>query len=210
MESFEQAIWKELFFISISLATFMFVYVCIYTGTISFWHILGMTAGTSGIFLAISFSLSSFAYFFDFLDRQLIYRKYCGLLGYYLAVVYAMLASIQKPDFYVFGFFKNFWTVDIALGFVAMSIFTLMAFVSQKGMPARLGSRIWKNILRLGYFAYALLVIRGFILDWSLWQVFWQSPGLLSPRMILTILGTLVLFFRFTFLVHSLWKKKDV
>jgi DMSO/TMAO reductase YedYZ heme-binding membrane subunit len=114
----------------------------------------------------------------------------------------------MNVPFYILGFFDHFFTPDIFLGFTAMSIFTVTALISNKSSMVFLGPKLWKRILQFGYLAYGLLVIRGAILDYSLWISFLSGEMFfLTVRMLLTALGTIVLLFRFSALIHSCFKK---
>lgn len=167
-------------------------------------------AGTSGILLAMSFSLSSFSYYFNFLDSKVAYRKQLGLMGYFLALGYAVFTATQRPELYLYSFPGNILTIEVGLGAVAMAIFTLMAIVSNNRAAHLLGGRTWKGILGLGYIAYALLVIRAIFLDAARWQE-WLITGepLFTVRMGLTLLGIAVLVFRASVPFHKQFTQGD-
>lgn len=163
-----------------------------------------LLAGTSGVLLAASLSLSSFAYYFNFLDKKVVYRKYLGLLGYFFALAYTLLIVFGNPVLYFFSFPYNLFEPTIGLGFLAMVIFTLMALVSNQKAVQILGGKNWKTLLGLGYIAYAFLVIRAILLDGSTWESFLLGEtNTFTVRMFLTILGTLVLIFRASVPFHQ-------
>jgi hypothetical protein len=168
-----------------------------------------LLAGTSGFLLAMSFSLSSFSYYYDFLDSKVAYRKQLGLMGYFVALLYALCVAVQHPSRYLTAFPENLFTVEVGLGVVAMAIFTLMALISNNGAAQLLGGKLWKGILGLGYIAYAILVIRALFLDALLWQE-WLATGetVFTVRMMLTMLGIVVLFFRASVPFHKKYIKK--
>jgi DMSO/TMAO reductase YedYZ heme-binding membrane subunit len=197
--------WQETGIIALALFCAWAVYVFGLGGALTLLSLAQILAGVSGVLLAMSFSLSSFSYYFDFLDTKLIYRKYLGLAGYFVALGYTLIMMVQKPDFYIFGFTKNFCGADILLGSIAMAIFTLMALISNKWALHILGPVRWKFILGLGYIAYALLVMRGIILDQELWRAWFADDiSFLSVRMILTVLGMVVLCFRASVPFHKI------
>ncbi len=210
--SLQKRLWQEVSLLSLALLS-----IC----AILFWFLLEkgiwsfiMTvfAGTSGVLLAMSFSLSSFAYYFNFLDSKVVYRKQLGLMGYFFAVAYGMMAVAAKPALYIQAFPGNLLTVEVGLGAAAMAIFTLMALISNTTATRLLGGKLWRNILGLGYIAYAILVIRGIFLDALLWQYWFALQGeamTLTPRMFLTILGIVVLLFRASVPFHKKYSKKN-
>lgn len=202
--SLQARLWQEVFLLSIAFLG---------VASILFWplqqeagltFIMSVLAIVSGILLAMSFSLSSFSYYFNFLDDKVVYRKQLGLMGYFLAVAYGITVVVAEPASYLSAFPENLLTIEIGLGVLAMAIFTLMALVSNAKAVQILGGALWKNILGLGYIAYAILVIRGVLLDALLWQnLFAQESTLITPRMMLTILGTAVLLFRASVPIHK-------
>jgi hypothetical protein len=201
-EDMQKKIWQEVGIIAIALASVWGMYVFAVDHEVSLLFFAKVLAGVSGIFLAMSFSLGSFSYYWNFLDSKLIYRKYFGLAGYYFALAYVAVAALIFPEIYVYGFRENFFTIDIFLGSSAMAIFTMMAIISNNQAMHILGPQRWKFLLGLGYIAYALLVIRGIFLDQAAW-----AP--LSVRMILTVLGTIVLLFRVSVPFHKTWYNKE-
>ena len=169
-----------------------------------------LLAGTSGILLAMSFSLSSFSYYFDFLDAKVVYRKYLGLLGYFYALAYTGVVVMAHPQHYLADFPANLVSIEIGFGAIALGILTLMALVSNKKAIQILGGTLWKGILGWGYIAYALLVIRGIFLDAPLWQAWGSGMGeVFTVRMGLTILGIAVLLFRVSVPFHKKFSNRS-
>lgn len=195
--------WQETIILSIALVVLWSVILWpLGIQGVTFWA--SVLAGTSGILLAMSFSLSSFSYYFDFLDRQVVYRKYLGLLGYFYAVAYTGVIVAADPEKFFSHFPANLLSVEIGLGVLAMAIFTLMALISNAKAVQLLGGKVWKGILGWGYIAYALLVIRGIFLDAHLWQAWGSGSGtVFTVRMGLTILGIAVLLFRVSVPFHK-------
>lgn len=191
--SLQVRFWQEVSILTLALVILWGILLLPYAHQ-GAWSIffLSVLAGTSGILLAMSFSLSSFSYYFDFLDSSLVYRKYLGLMGYFFALAYASVAVYQNPRANL-----NFGDITVILGATAMMILTVMALISNQKAVQLLGGKLWKNILGLGYIAYALLVIRGILLDaplWSQWLADLSAP--FTVRMFLTLLGIAVLLFR--------------
>lgn len=202
--SLQARLWQEVFLLSLAFLGLLSILFLPLLEKGSAVFSLSILAGTSGILLAMSFSLSSFAYYFNFLDSRVVYRKQLGLMGYFFALGYALLAASLYPERYIYSFPGNLLTMEVGVAVLAMAIFTVMACVSHVRAAQFLGGKLWKNILGLGYIAYALLVIRGIFLDASFWQAwFIEGTSTITPRMFLTVLGTLVLLFRASVPFHK-------
>lgn len=154
-------------------------------------------AAAAAFCIGFSFALSGMSYYFNFLDREIAYRKNLGLVGYFLALIYSFLLLIVNPERYFFGFFENILSADFILGLLAMGILSLMAIVSNNFVMRKIGAHAWRFILRLGYFAYFLLILRAVILegeDWFSWlQRFDSLP---PPRLLVSIFAAFVIALR--------------
>lgn len=204
---YQKNFWQETSILTLALASLCIVFFWYLTEESIGVFIATVFAGTSGILLAMSFSLSSFSYYSNFLDSYVVYRKYVGLMGYYFAVGYVGVVAVLYPEKYLYSFPNNLWSIEVGLGAIAMSIFTVMALISNKQAVQILGGKLWKDILGLGYIAYAILVIRAIFLDAPLWQSFFENGSGFTARMGLTILGTVVLLFRVSVPFHKKFKK---
>lgn len=161
-------------------------------------------AGTGGFLIGFSFILSSMCYYFDFLDKKIGYRKFLGVTGYYFALTYAILLLFVNPNRYFYGFFENLATPDFILGLTALAILTIMAAVSNNKAMLAIGPKRWRTILRFGYIAYGLLVLRAFFVDGEQW-IAWvatmdQVP---PPRLVLTVFACIVIGLRISVPVHK-------
>lgn len=206
--SFTAKLWKNSFWVA--LVTFLFFTGYVYFLDVSFslvsWS--KVVAGTSGFLLAYSLSLSTLGYYFNFLDSKVIYRKYLGLLGYYFALFYSVMLLFVNPDRYFYGFFANFWSADFVLGLSAMAILTVMALVSNNSALKFLGPARWRAILRLGYLAFFLLVVRAIILEGDLWSSWLATESGLPPvRLLLSVVAIFVIFTHYA-IYFSEWLKK--
>ncbi len=206
--SFTGKIWKNSLWVSLLTFLFFFCYVLALDGNFSLASFSKMVAGTSGFLLAYSFSLSTLGYYFNFLDSKVIYRKYLGLMGYFFALGYSIMLLFVDPNRYFYGFFENFWSADFLLGLAAMAILTVMALISNNSALKLLGPKRWRSILRLGYLAFFLLVIRGIILEgdqWLAWLV--SGTGLPPVRLLLSVVAIFVIFTHYS-LFFTEWQKK--
>lgn len=151
---------------------------------------------TAGVLIGISFALSGLTYFYDFLDTKLKYRKQLGLVGYYLAVVYTVLLIAYLPDIYWPGAASTLFAFATLTGVTAMIIFTFMAIISGSWAIKLLGKN-WRPLLRLGYIAYFLLILRAINLESVMWiQWFHRLDSVPPPRLLLTIFAAGVILLR--------------
>ncbi|HLD27110.1 MAG TPA: hypothetical protein VJB63_04110 [Patescibacteria group bacterium] len=161
-------------------------------------------AGTASIMIGTSFAFSGFCYYFDFLDRKIAYRKYFGLVGFWGALLYAIILAILHPQKYIFGLSYYFWSVDIIFGGIALGIFAVMAIISTRSMMMRLGVHTWRRILRMGYLALVLLIIRAVVVESALWRLWFVHPYELPPlRLVGTVFSVIVLLFRGSMIVSQ-------
>lgn len=177
-------------------------------GNISLLSFATATAASAAICIGFSFALSGFAYFFDFLDTKIAYRKYLGLVGFWLALAYSALLVGVAPEKYAHGLPTHFFSADVLLGISAMALLTYMALISNQWAMKWLGALRWRKHLRIGYLAYALLVARAVVVEKQLWLDWLQSSGELPPpRLLVTIFAVSVVCLR-AFVLVSSWRRK--
>ncbi|MFN8639727.1 MAG: hypothetical protein U0360_09790 [Dehalococcoidia bacterium] len=126
-----------------------------------------------------------------------MYRRTFGLLGFVFASLHALSLVALQPDRYGWGLASHFWSVDVLLGLTAMAILGAMAAVSNERAVRLIGARRWKSALRLGYGAYALLVVRAVFIeggDW--WEWLRALDNVPPPRLIISMLAIAVLALR--------------
>ncbi|MCX7996916.1 MAG: ferric reductase-like transmembrane domain-containing protein [Patescibacteria group bacterium] len=202
-------LWGSSFAVAGLLYGFFLAYAAGLTGSISQLSLTMAFAGTGAILIGTSFALSGICYFFNFADRHIGYRKYLGLLGYYSALAYALLLIPLEPERYWSGWPQTVLQPDVQLGLTAMAILTLMALVSNTKAMQLLGPERWREILRLGYVAYFLLVIRATYLDFELWTAWFAQPVTLPPfRLTLSVFAILVILLRIAVSIHKRFSLK--
>lgn len=168
------------------------------------------TAATASVLIGISFALSGFCYYFDFFDARIIYRKYLGVVGFGYALLYIYLLFLLNPDLYLFGFFKNAGSIDFLLGITAMEVFFFMTVISNEWVMRRIGPQNWRRDLRLGYLAYALLVVRVIYLDHATWQWWWKHMEGPPPiRLVITIFAIAVILFRGSMIIAKMGHEQN-
>lgn len=204
--------WTHSWLLAFGTASLFVVYVYFLDGSLSTllsWS--KVVAGTSAVALGISLSLGSIGYYFDFLDKQVLYRKYLGLVGFWLALFYSVMLLFVNPSRYFFGFFDNLGSADFIFGLAAMAIFTMMALISNIPMMKWLGPERWRSLLSLGYVAYALLVIRAIFIEGDMWLRWWQTmdSGLAPARLVISLFAVVVLLLRVSVPVSKFIRSKQ-
>ncbi|MBT4209377.1 MAG: hypothetical protein HOE19_00430 [Candidatus Komeilibacteria bacterium] len=193
----KQIIWRN----SLVIAFVIFILMLIFTSTLdkeySFLQFSKALAGASALMFTASFSLSGFCYWWDFLDTKIGYRKYLGLIAYWLALAYSISILLINPDKYLFHLTDNLFTADVLLGGISMLIFTFIAIISRDKIMLAMGPHKWRYTLRLGYLAWILLALRAWFVEKEIWLDYLEDfSGFPPPRLLLSLLVIAVLIFR--------------
>ncbi len=189
--------WLFPIIIAVSFFIIFSTYEFFRTGDLTFSVLSAALAGTAAVCIGFSFALSGMSYYFNFLDHELAYRKNLGLTGYSLALLYSFSLLFINPGRYFSGFFENLISYDFILGLAAMGILTLMAVVSNNFVMRKIGAYAWRFILRLGYLAYFLLILRAVVIDGDSWLIWLQRfDNLPPPRFLVSIFAIFVIGLR--------------
>ncbi|MBT6690895.1 hypothetical protein HOB10_00995 [Candidatus Parcubacteria bacterium] len=210
-QSIKQKIWTNSFVFSLIVFVLFILATALLEKPFSLLTINRAMAGTSAIMFAAAFSLSGFCYYWDFLDTKIAYRKYLGLLGFWYALAYSISLLIVDPERYLIGFTKNFFTADILLGLMSMTIFGFIAIISNDKIMLKMGPHRWRKTLRLGYLAWVLLALRAYLIEKNLWLEYFQSlEGFPPPRLLLSLLVVAVIIFRLSITFSKCFKFKKI
>lgn len=200
--------WYKSSAFSIILLGILLIYIYLLNGILSLRTASTAVAGTGAIMIGLSFALSGISYYFRSISWLLAYRKYFGLIGFFYACGYSMLLLIVDPQTYFYGFFTNLPTFNFILGLSAMFIFTYMALISNQWAMTRIGPQLWRKELRIGYIAYALLIMRATILEKDLWIQWIQLHATLPPpRLLVACFAISVIILRITVFIAEYVKK---
>ncbi len=165
-------------------------------------------AFAGGVLIGLSFALSGLSYYLNIFDGFLKYRKFLGLVGYYLALIYSITLLFRFPEKYNLLDSLSFLTVESILGLSAMGIFTFMAIISGTWAVKRFG-KTWRSYLRLGYVAYTLLIIRAVIVEGSMWSEWWTLKATVPPpRLLLSCFAIAVILLRIALEISLRTKQK--
>lgn len=211
LDALEHKLWRHVFLLTTWLFLFFALYNLIVFSGFSIRWFSQTLIGTSGILFCLSLGLSSLNFYFPTtFGHKVIYRRYLGLMGYFVSLIDLGLLLTLEHEYYVFGLVENAFTPDLMLGGTAMVIFTLMALISNDEAIAVLGPKHWRSILRLGYLALLLLVMRAFVIEGIGWNQWLLDPQGLPPvRLVISLIALTVLFARLSLVFHNWWYRKE-
>lgn len=194
--------WKISSGISALLLTVLLPYCVIYFGELSPQSFLAAIAGTGGFTLGISFGLISAVRYFNAPGRWMRYRRELGIVGFLYALAYTIAVIAISPDLYFEAFPSRLLSAASLLGITAMVVMAVMLLISNNAARVAMGFKRWKSVMRLGYVAYGVLVLRVIMLEGADWLAWFATPdGLPSPRLVLSVFATLVLVARLSLLI---------
>ena len=137
-----------------------------------------LTADAGTILIIISFLFSPLTFFFNFLDQKLAYRKYLGLVGFYLTLIHIYITidfAMHNPSS-SFRDFARIWS--FLLGIIATSLFIQMTILSNDSFVRTFGSKAQRIYLRLaGYSALIIVVIHFWLRKSDGWQKWLNGSG---------------------------------
>ncbi len=193
--------------------------------------LFNQAAGFAGfLVMGLSMALSGLAYFWDFADGYIIYRRYLGVVGFAYALLHSLFGLVnyfnllmirdwlRLGDSGIFDLYFNWPMVGsftlsniwaFVSGLVALVIFTMMAAISNNWSIRRLGLW-WRRLLRVGYAAYFLTIIHFGIkrvVVWQDWLVHWNK-GLPPLSLPVVIFGLGVLVLRLVLQVSVMKKRR--
>lgn len=144
--------------------------------------------------LGISFGISLAVRYLNAPKKLFDYRREFGLVGYLYSLGYTLAIMSQSPHQYFGDFPMRLLTLPTMLGIIAIAILTVMFLISNRIAVTSLGFRRWKRVMRLGYAAYAALVIRAILVEGETWLAWLAEPaGLPPPRLVLSIFASVVI-----------------
>jgi len=201
-------LWGNALFLSLGVTVFFAIYIILqdsWNGLESFNRVISNAAM---VMVGLSFIASSVCYFWDFADRYIIYRKYWGLVGFWLVCVHGFVSLAQKE--FDLGFFllpQNLVAFLCALG--AFLILLMMALISNVAAVKKLGGKRWRAALRVGYLAYVLAIVHIAYKAFPQWTQMMGTDSPLPPLSLVVVLfGFIVIFMRLA-LTIALGSKKN-
>ncbi len=190
--------WHTAFKLGGVVLVLSLLYSVAYFGEASVLSLSRAIGAAAAFMIGISYAMSGVGYYFDFLDDKVAYRKYFGLVGLLLALIYTYTLFFVDPGTYFFNFFYNLGTPDFVLGILAMGILLGMVIISTPEGIKAIGTQNWRLGLRTGYVSSALLVTRAAIVHSTEWHYWWaHGHWYLPPIMLIATVFTIgVILFR--------------
>jgi DMSO/TMAO reductase YedYZ heme-binding membrane subunit len=218
---------SRLWFFSIlfGVTTFLLslLYERIELGVIDYSTVNRSIAASAILSIGFSYALSGICYFWNFLDTKIIYRKQLGLVGMNIAIIHVLVSwyyynhNASGSSYYSFYHIWNIGGVNISnavsftFGLVALAIFLMMALASRKFIMPKLGGKLWRELLRVGYVAMVLLIFHYGIKEYAVWDawIHGSTTSWLPPLSFLVMLFTIaVVALRLTLHIALMYHKK--
>jgi len=151
------------------------------------------------IFVAASYLVGKIIRWYDHDKRlRLVVIKFCGLMGFSLAAIHALLAlSIWNPAYFA-KYFDDVGQLNLqgelgmAAGVVALFFLTSPAISTLPMMPKALGGKRWKRAQRMGYVSLVLVVVHLVVLGVKGWLKPQAWPAGLPSISLLAFIAALV------------------
>lgn len=191
----------KFYFKSLIFSLFIFVLSYAYISWQNIPNALNKSvADTAAFLVGFSMILSGMAYFFNFLDKKVIYRKYIGLMGFTFAILHFVLSFSAFQNLLKIETWHNLTMWPMLAGFLALIIFTLMALASNQLAIRFLGAKLWRGVLRFGYVGIFFVLVHVFLLKSARWITWFQGgmQGWPSLSLIAGIFIILVILLRVT------------
>jgi len=143
-------------------------------------------AGVGLILISLSLFLSGITYFFDFADKQIVYRRYLGVMGALSAGVHVAITLYTKGNAAKMIAYILNGSPAILYGAAALVTLILLTIISNTYSAKSLGNVWWRRILRLGYLALGLTALHMGLLRYKGWFKWLGEPTWPSTSLILT------------------------
>ena len=196
-------LWLNSWWVSFIVFALGWLYELVFYKSINLIVLAEALAITGAVLIAISFALSGFSYYFNFLDNKLGYRKYLGVVGFFYALAHALTLVVIYPDKYGWGLVSRLSETEVILGLVAITIYLGMIVISNvKVINQALGTKHWRQGLRFGYLAMILLAIRAYIMESDLWFTWLETHQTLPPSsLVMSFISIWVIILRGSMIV---------
>ncbi|HLC44646.1 MAG: hypothetical protein A2722_02790 [Candidatus Doudnabacteria bacterium RIFCSPHIGHO2_01_FULL_50_11] len=202
--------WKNSFYWSLAFLSGWLVYYRLWAGELTFGHFVQALEATAAVMIALSYAFGTITFYTNFLDHELIYRKWFGLMGYCYLVLYFLILIIGQPWEYFYKPLSGEYSVSFLLLSSILLYLSFMALIGHDAIIRELGPKLWRSLLRLGYAIYIFWIPRAAILygsSWLAWQYGTPLSTLPPPSLLFTALSCGVVLFRLSVIPIKLLRK---
>lgn len=139
------------------------------------------------IFIACSYLIGPVIRWHNRDPRKLVIIKFCGLMGFSLAVIHACCSACLLTPAYFPKYFSADGRMNVTgelamvLGIIALWALTMPAITTLPRMAQEIGGKRWKRNQRMGYLSLALAVAHLVVLGWNGWMAPSRWPSGLLP-----------------------------
>jgi len=129
---------------------------------------------------------------------KLVVIKFCGLMGFSLAVIHAFFSVCLLTPAYFAKFFEEDGRLNLvgelglAVGVVALWALAIPAITTMPMMPKALGGIRWKRTQRMGYLCLALVVAHMVVFGLKGWLSPEKWPSGLPPISMLAVTAAVI------------------
>lgn len=206
-------LWVKTILLSIGIFIIGSLYLYLRRGEFDL-HIANKVFAITSLFLVgFSLSLSGLAYFWNFVDTKIIYRKHLGVIGLAYALLHALATFLLLRDHFPWTEWYSNELVSVLLGLSALIIFIGLVAISNKYSIMELGGATWRKLLRYGGYSGFILVIFHFILlkykGWGRWFDSYD-PWMPPLSLIAIIFVSLVLLLRLVLAIVLVKKESQI
>ena len=153
-------------------------------------------------FVGASYLIGKIIHWHDHDPRlRLVVTKFCGLVGFFLAAIHAVMSvSLLRPPYFAkyfdaTGRLNLQCEVGVSLGILALFFLLSPAITTLPMMPKALGGWRWKRSQRVGYLALSLVAIHLVALGLQGWLTPERWPAGLVPISLIAFVAAVIPLF---------------
>ncbi len=145
-------------------------------------------ATTSLLLVSLSMLLTAWSYFRPGSTRVLAYRKFYGLLGFWIGLAHGAVSHVLLPGHFPFPSWGLKNPAASVLGLAALLLFGTMAAASDRRVKGRWGGENWRKFLRYaGYAALITAAVHAVVLKWASWTKYLRTFESVLPSLSLPV-----------------------
>lgn len=195
-------LWHYLRTVFFSFVVFSLAGLYIYaqTGVYELRQLNRAFGDTGMILIGFSLILSSLAFFWDFADGYVSYRKDLGLIGFAYVSFHVVISLFGLPALFTFPayYLAAANIIPFLCALISFIIYGLMASVSNQAAIRILGGKNWRYVLRAGFVAYIFSMLHYGLKSYPQWLDWFGVHNTILPPLSLwvTIFGSAVIIYR--------------